>query len=61
LVARHPLQHGVAELVTYISLRDDAFEIVYDEDHRERISWSDAHGRERAATLPRVTYARRSE
>ncbi len=61
LVDRHPLQQGVAELVTYLALRDEAFAIVYDEAHRERITWSDADGRERAATLPRVTYARRSE
>jgi hypothetical protein len=61
LVAQHPLRQGVAELVTYLSLRDEAFAIVYDEDHRERITWSDADGRERAASLPRVTYARRSE
>lgn len=61
LVVRYPLRQGVAELVTYLSLRDDAFAIVYDEAHRERITWSDADGQERAATLPRVTYARRSE
>lgn len=60
LVARYPLRQGVAELVTYLALRDDAFAIVYDEDHRERITWSDADGRERTATLPRITYARRS-
>ena len=59
LVARYPLQQGVAELVGYLSLRDEEFAIVYDEQHREQITWSAADGRERAATLPRVTYARR--
>ena len=47
LVARHPLQQGVAELVTYLSLKDDAFAIVYDEQHRDQINWSAADGRER--------------
>jgi hypothetical protein len=61
LVARYPLKQGVAELVTYLSLQDEAFAIVYDEQHREQITWSAADGRERAATLPRVTYSRRSE
>jgi Protein of unknown function (DUF3375) len=61
LVARHPLKQGVAELVTYLSLQDEAFAIVYDEQHRDLITWSAADGRERAATLPRVTYARRGE
>ena len=59
LVARYPLRQGVAELVTYLSLRDEAFAIVYDEQHRDQISWSATDGRQRTATLPRVTYARR--
>jgi flagellar motility protein MotE (MotC chaperone) len=59
LVTRHPLEQGLAELVTYLALRDEVFTIVYDEDHHEEISWSDAQGRQRTATLPRVTYARR--
>ena len=61
LVARYPLKQGAAELVTYLSLQDDAFAIAYDERHREQISWSAADGRERTATLPRVTYSRRGE
>jgi hypothetical protein len=60
LVGRHPLTQGVAELVTYLSLQDDAFAIVYDERHRDQITWSAADGQDRTATLPRVTYARRS-
>src|ERR1700733_288772 len=59
MVARHPLKQGVAELVTYLSLQDEAFAIVYDEQHREQITWSAADGGERSATLPRVTYSRR--
>jgi hypothetical protein len=60
LVARYPLRQGVAELVTYLSLRDEAFAIVYDEQHCDQITWSTADGRERSARLARVTYARRS-
>jgi hypothetical protein len=59
LVARYPLKQGAAELVTYLALQDEAFAVVYDEQHRERITWSQADGRERTATLPRVTYARK--
>ncbi len=59
LVARYPLKQGVAELVTYLSLQDEAFAIVFDERHREQITWCAADGRERTATLPRVTYSRR--
>src|SRR5262249_7955902 len=61
LVARYPLKQGVAELVTYLSLQDEAFAIVYDDQHRDLITWSAADRRERAPTPPRVTYARRGE
>ena len=57
LVAQYPLKQGAAELVTYLSLQDEAFAIVYDERQRDEITWSAADGRERTATLPRVTYA----
>uniref|UniRef100_UPI002607472E DUF3375 domain-containing protein n=1 Tax=Trebonia sp. TaxID=2767075 RepID=UPI002607472E len=58
LVAAAPLTHGVAELVTYLSLRDDAFTIVYDDTRTEQVSWSDDDGRGRTARLPGVTFAR---
>jgi flagellar motility protein MotE (MotC chaperone) len=58
LVAAAPLTHGVAELVTYLSLRDDAFTIVYDGTHTEQVSWIAPDGRGRTATLPRVTFTR---
>jgi Protein of unknown function (DUF3375) len=59
LIERHPLEQGVAELVTYLSLQDEAFAIVYDEQHREQIAWSASDGEQRTATLPRVTFSRK--
>ncbi|MFW6203629.1 MAG: DUF3375 domain-containing protein [Actinomycetota bacterium] len=58
LVRENPLEHGLAELVGYLSLADDAFRVVFDETAREQVSWQDADGRQRVATLPRVTYVR---
>jgi hypothetical protein len=58
LVAHRPLQHGLAELVGYLSLDDDGFDVVFDEDVRETVGWHDDEGRERVATLPRVTFVR---
>ncbi|NEE00866.1 DUF3375 domain-containing protein [Phytoactinopolyspora halotolerans] len=58
LVGEHPLEHGLAELVGYLSLTDDSFGVVFDETSRERVNWRDADGRERVATLPRVTFVR---
>ena len=58
LIVTAPLTLGAAELVTYLTLRDDAFTIVYDEARTEQIGWTDRDGNHRTATLPRVTFAR---
>lgn len=58
LVREHPLQHGLAELVAYLSLTDEAFLVVFDEQHTEQMSWRDPDGRERIVSIPRVTFAR---
>jgi len=58
LVRDNPLEHGLAELVGYLSLVDDTFGVVFDDDTRDQVSWADADGNERVATLPRVTYVR---
>jgi len=58
LVERHPIEQGLAELVTYLSLNDSAFSIVYDEGGRDELRWRDADGRARVVAMPRVTFAR---
>jgi hypothetical protein len=58
LLSDRPLEQGLAELVTYLSLSDPSFRVVFDDQARDRVSWRDPDGRERAATLPRVTFAR---
>ena len=58
LIVAAPLTLGAAELVTYLTLRDDAFTIVYDEARTEQIGWNDSGGNRRTATLPRVTFTR---
>jgi hypothetical protein len=58
IIQEHPLRLGLAELVTYLSLRDDTFEVAFDERVREDISWRDEAGSTRTAKLPRVTFSR---
>jgi hypothetical protein len=60
IVEETPLTQGLAELVTYLSLKDDAFAVVFDPEFQESIGWDDEAGTRRVATLPRVTYARRT-
>ncbi|OLT50118.1 DUF3375 domain-containing protein [Cellulosimicrobium sp. CUA-896] len=72
LVHDAPLEHGLAELVTYLSLDDPRFAVVHDDDRSDEVTWTgeapappgdtgDAHAPVvRVARLPRVTFARRS-
>ncbi|MDQ3764621.1 MAG: DUF3375 domain-containing protein [Actinomycetota bacterium] len=58
LLEQQPLEQGLAELVTYLSLNDTAFQVVFDEQAREQVRWSDPDGRKRVATIPRISFAR---
>ncbi len=59
LIAGNPIRQGVAELVTYLSLKDGTFGLVFDEDHADHVYWQEADGRERKVTMPRVTFVRK--
>jgi hypothetical protein len=58
LLEREPLEQGLAELITYLSLIDPSFQVVFDEHARERVHWNDRDGCERIATIPRVSFSR---
>jgi hypothetical protein len=58
LVQEYPLTQGLAELVTYLSLADEAFQRVFDESRTDEVTWQDTEGFERSATLPRITFTR---
>lgn len=53
-----PLEQGLAELVTYLSLTDDLFQVVFDETVTDQVEWLDANGTSRVATIPGVTFRR---
>jgi hypothetical protein len=60
VLADAPLEQGLAELVTYLALDDDSFDVVFDEQVRTHVTWRDADGRGRTATVPAVTFVRYS-
>ncbi|GEE03485.1 hypothetical protein nbrc107696_39310 [Gordonia spumicola] len=60
VLAGSPLTRGLAELVTYLSLTDESFTKVFDDQVSESITWTDEHGERRTATVPRVIYTRPS-
>jgi hypothetical protein len=58
VIRAHPLEQGLAELVTYLSLTDDLFHVIFDESATDEVSWQDADGTTRVATIPGVTFRR---
>lgn len=56
-LAEQPLEGGLAELVGWLTLADDAVEVVVD-DATDDVTWTDPAGRDRTATVPRVRYRR---
>jgi hypothetical protein len=60
LVLRHPLEQGLAELVTYFSLVAEDREAIIDDAQRKTLTWMDEELHSRQATLPLVIFCRAS-
>lgn len=58
LVVQHPLELGLAELVAYLSIASENPQNVIDDGTRTTISWADAEGLTRQATMPLVVFVR---
>lgn len=56
IVEEHPLEHGLAELVTYFALAADDPNAVIDPSRSEHIEWVDTEGASRRATVPAVVF-----
>jgi len=58
LVQERPLEHGLAELVVWLSIASSRPGTVFDEAVPEPVEWTDALGATRKATLGRVIFTR---
>lgn len=58
IVREAPIELGLAEVVAYLALKDEGFDIVFDETVQTDLSWTVADGEVRTARLPAVSYAR---
>lgn len=58
LVAEYPLQVGLAELVTYLTLASQDKRALFDDDTEDLIPWVDDHGIQRQARVARVIFTR---
>jgi hypothetical protein len=59
LVEAHPVEQGLAELVTYLSLAAEDRLAVIDDTGAQTFVWTDEAGRRRQATLPLVVFNQR--
>jgi len=58
LAAAHPYEHGLTELMAYLSLASDSPDAAFSENDKERIEWTDPAGLRRAALLSRVVFTK---
>jgi len=58
LLDLYPLEQGLTELVTYLSLAADDSSSIIDETRREQVTWVDENKGRREATMPMVIFAR---
>ncbi len=58
VIARHPLRHGLAELITYLHLAEQWGDTAVDDTVRERVTWTSDDGSTRQAALPRIILLR---
>jgi len=58
VILTHPVRHGLAEIIAYLSIAAADAKAVFDEDAPEQVTWPDVQGRERKAILPRVIFNR---
>jgi hypothetical protein len=56
LLDEEPLEQGLSELVAWLSLATGEARGVIDEDRPQTVTWTDAAGRARQATLPTVVF-----
>lgn len=61
LAAAHPYEHGLTELMAYLSLAGDSPNAAFSDTDRERVEWTDPAGPRRAALLPRVVFTKEGD
>jgi flagellar motility protein MotE (MotC chaperone) len=53
-----PLEQGLAELLTWLSLASQDHKTLFDESHRDSLFWTDSNGGVRNVRLPRIIFNR---
>ncbi len=59
LIEAHPLDQGLAELVTWLGVAHERPETVFDDEASDTLAWTDPLGRRRIATGARIIFTRK--
>ncbi|MDA3937832.1 MAG: DUF3375 domain-containing protein [Spirochaetia bacterium] len=59
LLLKHPLEEGLAELITYFTIAEESSYAVIDDQIIEKVFWIDHIGRERSAKVPKILFQRK--
>ena len=60
VISRHPLRHGLTELIAYLQLAGQWPKTAVDDDAQEQVSWQSEAGVMRQVTLLRIILLRNS-
>ncbi|WP_028583773.1 DUF3375 domain-containing protein [Desulfogranum mediterraneum] len=58
IIQAYPLQQGLAELVTYLSIAAESRTALFDEEQPETILWQEEDGSKKCGTIPRIIFSR---
>lgn len=58
VVSMHPVERGLAEVVTYMDIAAKSDRAFFNEDESDEIFWTGGDGRKRSATMPRVIFTK---
>jgi len=58
ILADHPVEQGLAELVAYLGIVEDGIDVILDDEARAHVAWQPEDGAERTADMPAVSYVR---
>ena len=61
IIAEHPAEQGLAELMAYFALTEDGIDLVIDDDARQRVEWVADDETRREADVPTLLYVRHDQ
>ncbi len=61
LIEQYPLEEGLAELITYLTIAEESRFAFIDESRKATVQWTDHKGAHRSATMPVIMFQRKNK